>query len=174
MSIFLLTFGHYFLFRFKEDPSIQILGQDHRNDCLSNSIALVCAFCAQRFWIYLDPLGAIVVALYIAVTWYLTGKEQLVRLSGKSAKPEFINRIIKICIDHDERIDYIDTVYVYHFGTRFLVEVHIVMDQDMRLKETHDIAETLQNNIESLPDVERAFVHVSLSLHDETKLLVIA
>lgn len=49
--------------------------------------------------------------------------------------------------------------YIYHFRTRFLVEVHVVMDEDMHLKEAHDIAETLQNNIESLPDVERAFVH---------------
>ena len=55
----------------------------------------------------------------------MTGKEQLVRLSGKSADPEFINRIIKvsaifllnlqmwqsqISIDHDDRILYIDTV----------------------------------------------------------------
>jgi divalent metal cation (Fe/Co/Zn/Cd) transporter len=45
----------------------------------------------------LDPIGAICVSLYIAITWYFTGKEQLVRLSGKSAKPEFINRIIKVC-----------------------------------------------------------------------------
>lgn len=91
-------------------------------------------------------------------------------LSGKTAQPEFINRIIKVkhiknlnfkvCIDHDPRISFIDTVYVYHFGIRFLVEVHIVMDETMILRETHDISEKLQNNIESLPEVERAFVHV--------------
>lgn len=40
------------------------------------------------------------------------------------------------------------------------MEVHIVLDKDMRLKDSHDISEALQNNIESLPDVERAFVHV--------------
>jgi divalent metal cation (Fe/Co/Zn/Cd) transporter len=34
------------------------------------------------------------------------------------------------------------------------------MDQEMKLRETHDIAELLQNKIESLQDVERAFVHV--------------
>jgi divalent metal cation (Fe/Co/Zn/Cd) transporter len=44
-----------------------------------------------------------------------------------------------------------DTVYVYHFGTRFLVEVHIVLDENMRLKEAHDISESLQNSIEALP-----------------------
>lgn len=62
-------------------------------------------------------------------------------------------------MEHDERVNYIDTVYVYHFGTRFLVEVHIVMDPNMTLRESHDISETLQTSIESLAEVERAFVH---------------
>lgn len=146
--------------RFRNDPSTRVLAQDHRNDCLSNSIALLCAFGAQKFWLYLDPIGAIIVALYIAITWYRTGREHLMMLSGRSAEPEFINRIIKVCIDHDPRILYMDTVYVYHFGTRFLVEVHIVLDENMRLKEAHDISESLQNSIEALPDVERAFLHV--------------
>uniref|UniRef100_A0A915NXG9 Cation efflux protein cytoplasmic domain-containing protein n=1 Tax=Meloidogyne floridensis TaxID=298350 RepID=A0A915NXG9_9BILA len=160
--------------RFKSDLSIRVLAQDHRNDCLSNAIALICAFGAQKFWLYLDPIGAIIVALYIAVTWYKTGKEHLVMLVGRSAEPEFIIRIIKVCIDHDERIEYIDTVYVYHFGTRFLVEVHIVLDENMRLKEAHDIAESLQNSIESFSEVERAFVHVDYEFEhnplDEHKL----
>lgn len=78
------------------DPSSAVLAQDHRNDCLSNTVALACAFSAQKWWIYLDPIGAIVVAVYIATTWFFTGREQLVRLSGKSAEPDFINRIIKV------------------------------------------------------------------------------
>lgn len=48
---------------------------------------------------------------------------------------------------------------MYHFGTRFLVEVHIVLDAEMSLRIAHDISERLQTNIESLPEVERAFVH---------------
>lgn len=85
-------------FRLKGDPSVQVLAQDHRNDCLSNSIALLCAYSAQKWWIFLDPLGAIFVAIYIAVTWFRTGREQLMMLSGRSARPEFINRIIKVWI----------------------------------------------------------------------------
>ena len=34
------------------------------------------------------------------------------------------------------------------------------MDQDMTLKATHDIAKALQFKLESLPGVERAYVHV--------------
>uniref|UniRef100_A0A0N5ABZ5 ZT_dimer domain-containing protein n=1 Tax=Syphacia muris TaxID=451379 RepID=A0A0N5ABZ5_9BILA len=154
---FILMFDY--CFRFDDDASIQVLGQDHRNDCLSNLAALFCAWAASKYWIYLDPIGAILVSLYIAITWFMTGKEHLIMLSGKSAAPEFINRIVRVCVEHDSRIDYIDTVYVYHCGTRFLVEVHIVMDPTMSLKVAHDISEALQNNIESLPQVERAFVH---------------
>ncbi|ETN73127.1 cation diffusion facilitator family transporter [Necator americanus] len=145
--------------KYKSDPSIQVLAMDHRNDCLSNTVALACAWLATLFWYYFDPIGAILVSIYILYTWVNTGWEHLSKLSGKSAKPEFINRIIKVCIDHDPRISHLDTVYVYHFGTKFLVEVHIVLDEDMPLKVAHDISETLQINIESLPEVERAFVH---------------
>jgi len=143
----------------KEDASISVLAQDHRNDCVSNTVALLCAYGSKQFWIYLDPIGAILVSIYIALTWYQTGKEQLKILSGRSAEPEFINRIIKICIDHDTEVQFIDTVYVYHFGLHFLVEVHIVLDPEMALRKAHDISEALQIKLEALPEVERAFVH---------------
>uniref|UniRef100_A0A0K0DM29 ZT_dimer domain-containing protein n=1 Tax=Angiostrongylus cantonensis TaxID=6313 RepID=A0A0K0DM29_ANGCA len=139
--------------KYKLDPSIKVLAMDHRNDCLSNTVALACAWLGKLYWYYLDPIGGILVSLYILYTWVNTGWEHLSKLSGKSAKPEFINRIIKVCIDHDPRISHLDTVYVYHFGTKFLVEVHIVLDEDMPLKVAHDISETLQINIESLPEV---------------------
>jgi len=55
---------------------------------------------------------------------------------------------------------YIDTAVAYHFGTKFLVEVHVVMDDDISLRESHDVVESLQSKIEHLPYVERAFLHV--------------
>ncbi|VDK73842.1 unnamed protein product [Litomosoides sigmodontis] len=145
--------------KFDYNSSVAVLAQDHCNDCISNTVAMVCAWIASNYWVYFDPIGAVAVSIYIATTWFFTGKEHLAMLSGKSAEPEFINRIVKVCVEHDKRIDYIDTVYVYHFGTRFLVEVHIVMNPDMTLRESHDISEALQTNIESLAEVERAFVH---------------
>uniref|UniRef100_A0A158PK61 ZT_dimer domain-containing protein n=1 Tax=Angiostrongylus costaricensis TaxID=334426 RepID=A0A158PK61_ANGCS len=144
--------------KYKSDPSIKVLAMDHRNDCLSNTVALACAWLGKLYWYYLDPIGGILVSLYILYTWVNTGWEHLSKLSGKSAKPEFINRIIKVCIDHDPRISHLDTVYVYHFGTKFLVEVHIVLDEDMPLKVAHDISETLQINIESLPEVRIIYI----------------
>ncbi|KAK6031517.1 cation efflux family protein [Ostertagia ostertagi] len=82
--------------KYKSDPSIAVLAMDHRNDCLSNTVALACAWLGTVYWYYLDPIGAILVSLYILYTWVSTGWDHLSKLSGKSAKPEFINRIIKV------------------------------------------------------------------------------
>ena len=43
----------------------------------------------------------------------------------------------------------------YHFGSRLLVEVDIVLPEDMPLRESHDIGESLQIAIENLDNVER-------------------
>uniref|UniRef100_A0A914S5E5 Cation efflux protein cytoplasmic domain-containing protein n=1 Tax=Parascaris equorum TaxID=6256 RepID=A0A914S5E5_PAREQ len=39
-----------------------------------------------------------------------------------------------------------------------------VMDPEMKLRQTHDISETLQIKLERLPYVERAFVHCDYEL----------
>jgi divalent metal cation (Fe/Co/Zn/Cd) transporter len=54
----------------------------------------------------------------------------------------------------------VDTCRAYYAGNNVFVEVDIVLPPTMQLRESHDIGEALQIKIESLPDVERAFVHV--------------
>lgn len=61
---------------------------------------------------------------------------------------------------HDPMILSLDTVRAWHSGPRLIVEVDIVIDQHQTVKESHDCAEALQIKIESLPDVERAYVHI--------------
>jgi len=39
-------------------------------------------------------------------------------------------------------------------------QVDIKLSEDMRLREAHTIGESLQEKIEKLPEVERAFVHI--------------
>lgn len=61
---------------------------------------------------------------------------------------------------HSPYITAIDTVRAWHSGPRLVVEVDIVLNPDDTLRATHDIAEELQMKLESLPNVERAYVHV--------------
>ena len=61
---------------------------------------------------------------------------------------------------HSPTIQAIDTVRAYHSGPRIIVEVDVVVDDKETVRVSHDVAEELQMKLESLPDVERAYVHI--------------
>uniref|UniRef100_A0A5S6PZM3 ZT_dimer domain-containing protein n=1 Tax=Trichuris muris TaxID=70415 RepID=A0A5S6PZM3_TRIMR len=143
-----------------KDCNIRILAQDHRNDCISNASAIICAYLGSHFWYCLDPIGAILISLYLCGSWMITGIRQVRIISGRAADPLIQSQITKICVDHEPKFERIETVLAYHFGTDYLVEVHGVLNENITLKEAHDISESLQRKIEHLPYVERAFVHV--------------
>ncbi|CAF3541966.1 unnamed protein product [Rotaria sp. Silwood1] len=162
--------------------TLNVLAQDHRNDVFSNSIALICGFLSRknpmRFPAYLvlaDSIGAILISIYILITWIRQANQQVKHLTGHTAKPEFLQQITWMAFHHSSSILKIDTVRAFHFGTYFLVEVDIVLPEDMSLKEAHNIGEELQKKIESIPEVERAFVHLDYEFNhkasDEHKVV---
>ena len=81
-------------------------------------------------------------------------------LIGRTASPEFLAKLTYLIWNHHMEIKHIETVRAYTFGCQYFVEVHIVLPQDMSLDQAHDIGETLEEKVEQLPGVERAFVHV--------------
>jgi cation diffusion facilitator family transporter len=143
------------------DSTLEALALDHWNDCLSNAvacIALLCTLSNQHLWI-LDPIGAIVISLYIIFSWYSTGKEQIEQLTGKAAPAEFIDELYETANNFDPKME-VDVVRAYHFGPKFLVELEVVLPRDTLLFESHDLGMELQYEIESREEVERCFVHI--------------
>ncbi|KAI0217953.1 Metal tolerance protein 10 [Lamellibrachia satsuma] len=150
----------FLLCRRHDSPSLQALALDHRNDILSNSVALACGLLGYRVWSFADPIGAIVISMYIIGSWAVAGWAQIKMLTGYTARPEFLTKITWVCLNHHAKILMIDTVRAFHFGCNFIVEVDIVLPESMSVREAHDIAESLQQKIERMPQVERSFVHV--------------
>ncbi|CAF1927630.1 unnamed protein product [Rotaria magnacalcarata] len=149
-------------------PAMSALSSDHQNDVASNIVALICGLIGSFAYkksineklIFIDPIGAILISLYIIFTWIRQANGQVKRLTGLTADPRFLSQITWITYHHSPLIEKIDTVRAFYFGTSFLVEVDIVLREDMMLKQAHDIGESLQKKIEELPEVERAFVHL--------------
>ncbi|CAF1221525.1 unnamed protein product [Adineta steineri] len=151
------------------NPTMSAVAQDHRNDVFSNLIALACGILAvkaldgsikKKEVVVIDPIGAILISLYIIFCWLKQLREQVRNLSGYKAKPEFLQKITWLTLQHSPLIQKIDTVRAFHFGTSFLVEVEVILPETMSLKEAHDIGDELQNKLESIPEIERAFVHL--------------
>ncbi|KAI8602739.1 putative cation efflux pump [Dissophora ornata] len=139
--------------------SANILAIDHRNDLVVNGFGLVASLLSRFCW-WLDPVGAIVVALIILRSWVWTAYEQIQLIVGKTADPAFLKKLTYITLTHHRKILQVDTCTAYHAGNNLFVEVDVVMAPETPLRESHDISESLQTRLESLPNVERAFVHV--------------
>ena len=139
---------------------IRILWEDHRNDLFINGAGLATSILStkQKWWI--DPLGAIVLSCLISSLWLHTAYKEFQLLIGVTADTRMQQWITYISMMHSDMITGIDTVRAYHSGPRIIVEVDVVMGAEERLRDVHDVAEDLQIKLESLPDVERAYVHI--------------
>ncbi|CAK7326052.1 unnamed protein product [Dovyalis caffra] len=145
--------------RFKNEI-VRAYAQDHLFDVITNSVGLITAVLAVRYYWWIDPTGAIIIALYTINTWAKTVIENVRSLIGRTAPPEFLAKLTYLIWNHHEEIKHIDTVRAYTFGNHYFVEVDIVLPEDMVLNQAHNIGEDLQEKLEQLPEVERAFVHI--------------
>ncbi|XP_074576888.1 metal tolerance protein 5 [Curcuma longa] len=139
---------------------VKAYAQDHFFDVITNVIGLVAALLADKVEGWIDPVGAVILALYTIRTWSMTVLENVNSLVGRTAAPEYLQKLTYLCWNHHKAIRQIDTVRAYTFGSHYFVEVDIVLPSEMPLREAHDIGEALQEKLEQLPEIERAFVHL--------------
>ncbi|KAI4374625.1 hypothetical protein MLD38_012599 [Melastoma candidum] len=160
VSVTVIKFGLMVYCRRFKNEIVRAYAQDHMFDVITNSVGLVTAVLSIQYRWWIDPLGAIIIALYTITTWARTVIENVWSLIGRTAPPEFIAKLTYLIWNHHELIKHIDTVRAYTFGTHYFVEVDVVLPGDMFLNQAHNIGETLQEKLEQLPEVERAFVHI--------------
>ncbi|XP_024966224.1 metal tolerance protein 4-like [Cynara cardunculus var. scolymus] len=150
----------YIYCRSSGDKIVRAYAKDHYFDVVTNVVGLVAAVLGDEFYWWIDPAGAILLAVYTISNWSATVMENAVSLVGQSAPPDFLQTLTYLVLRHHPKISRVDTVRAYTFGVLYFVEVDIELPEDLPLKEAHGIGESLQIKIEELPEVERAFVHL--------------
>lgn len=112
ISVAIGTKGSLMLYclMYRQYPSVHVFYIDHRNDIAVNTFGLVMAVVGQKFVWYLDPIGAICIALLILFSWIANAFEQVWLLVGKSAPRDFVSKLVYMSMNHDDRIVKVDTV----------------------------------------------------------------
>ncbi|KAF9654436.1 CDF-like metal transporter [Thelephora ganbajun] len=159
LGVKLLLFLYCFAVK-KSSSQVQMLWEDHRNDLFVNGFGLLMSAGGSKWAWFLDPMGAIIIGVGISYAWIYRIYREFELLAGKSAPHDFIQFLIYKAMTFSNEIEKIDTVRAYHSGPDYFVEIDIVMDASTPLWKAHDISQKLQDTIEILPNVERAFVHV--------------
>ncbi|KAE8340540.1 hypothetical protein BDV24DRAFT_164271 [Aspergillus arachidicola] len=104
-------------------------------------------------------MGTIILSLLILLLWLQTSIAECQLLIGVIADSDILNVVTYFSMTHHPAICAVDTARAYHAGPRLIVEVDVVMDSHEPWRKSHDISEDSQNNLESLPNVDRAFFH---------------
>lgn len=152
----------------KGSSSVEALAYDHENDVVFTVASTLFPVVGNWLgWNWLDPVGAILLSIYIIYEWMNVLLENVRRLTGQAASSDDIKQLTYMAYRFSKKITAVDTVRAYYIGDRLLVEVDIILPPDCPLKEAHDVGESLQNALELLDNVERAFVHLDYSAEHE-------
>ncbi|KAF2404674.1 hypothetical protein EJ06DRAFT_553517 [Trichodelitschia bisporula] len=150
--------------RLINNSSVQALAQDAATDVVFNTFSIIFPLVGYyaRIW-WLDSLGGILLALYVIFAWSHTTLTHIRNLSGAAATADERNVLLYLTMRFAKTIKQIQGLQAYHGGDKLIVEVDVVLDENMNLRDSHDLGESLQYVLESVPYVDRAFVHLDYS-----------
>lgn len=140
-------------------PAIVADGKHQKTDIFSSIAVLAGVIASNLGFPILDPFVGLVIGFLILKTAYEIGKENINNIMGKVPSEEFIERIKRIANStpyaqgaHDIKVDYL--------GSYAVVSLHIQMDGNLTLNETHKIVHIIENKIiQEIPEVKYVNVH---------------
>jgi cation diffusion facilitator family transporter len=145
--------------RLAHSPAIRACGRDNLSDVLTSAAALVGVWGSSLVHPLLDPMAGVVVSLWIFRAMWGILSENLGYLTGRGAAPEITAQIVSAALAVPGVLD-VHQVIADHVGPQLRVDMHIDVDGEMGLDQAHTIADQVQAQVEALPAVDLAFVHV--------------
>ena len=160
LSTILIKGFCWFWCRLVRNSSVQALAQDAVTDVIFNTFSIIFPLAGYYFnlW-WADALGGLLLSFYVILSWSRTSSTHIRHLSGAAASADQRNVLLYLTMRFAKTIRSIQGIQAYHAGDKLNVEVDIVLDEKMTLRDTHDLSESLQYVLESVPSVDRAFVH---------------
>ena len=132
---------------------------DHRNDIWIASGAII-GFIGSNYNLpYLDPLVAILIGIWIIKVGFGIGINNIKFLMGECPKQDLLEKIKNAALKV-KGVKGIHDVKAHYVGTLVQVQVHITVDRGLTLCRAHTIGKKVENQVEKLEDVEKAFVHI--------------
>ncbi|RYO78866.1 hypothetical protein DL766_010307 [Monosporascus sp. MC13-8B] len=153
--------------RLVKNSSVQALAADAMTDVIFNVGSIlfpIVGFYAKIWW--LDALGGLLLSLIVIFNWSQTSLEHIKNLSGFSATADQRNILLYLTMRFAKTIKQIQGLQAYHAGDKLIVEVDIVLDASTTLRDSHDLSESLSYVLESVPVVDRAFVHTDYATYN--------
>lgn len=133
----------------------------HRSDAISSVGSLIGVGGAMLGIEILDPIMAVVIGIVIIKVAYDIAREAIDKMIDKSCDDVTVNEMSNVVRNVEGVID-LDIIKTRMFGPKVYVDIEISADENLLLKQSHQIAENVHDIIEeTFPDVKHCTVHVN-------------
>jgi cation diffusion facilitator family transporter len=140
-------------------PALVATAMDNRNDILTAGAALVGVAGATLGVPILDPLAAVLVSMGIIYTGIEVVRDNVAYLVGAAPSEELRAEILRRALAHPD-VEGAHDVIAHYVGPEIDVSLHVEVEGDKTLMETHDIETAVIESIQALSEVDDVFVHV--------------
>lgn len=133
----------------------------HRSDALSSIGAFIGILGARMGFPILDPIASVVICIFIIKAAIDVFKDAIDKLVDKSCDEEIVEKM-KRAILKEEGVIEIDEIRTRLFGSKIYVDIEISANEDLKLKDSHAIAQRVHDVVEEEFDtVKHCMVHVN-------------
>lgn len=151
------------------NPVVQAMAYDHRNDLFSASAASLGIFLGQRGLPWVDPMAGALVALLILRTGIFILRESSVELMDAVPSKQLAEQIREILLDMPG-VKQLEEMQAHRFGPHIVINLTIGVDGNLTVREGDQIANKVEFLLcKVIPNVRRVHVHyhpASKSRHD--------
>ena len=141
-------------------------GKESRTDVISSFVVLVAAILMQfsdklAILKYSDIVASIVVGIFIVKTGFAIVKENMSVIIGEQENnKEYLSKLKRIILNDDNVIS-IKSMIILKFGHIVTLDLIVIMDGNITLKEAHDIVDAIENQIKNFDErVEHIHIHM--------------
>jgi cation diffusion facilitator family transporter len=140
-------------------PAIIADGKHQKTDIFSSIAILIGVAVSNMGFPILDPIVGLVIGLLIVKTAFEIAKENIDNIMGKVPSQKLIKQVKEVA-DNTPRAQNAHNIKVDYQGSYATVYLHIEVDGNLTLNESHKIVHTVENNIlKEIPEIKSAMVH---------------
>jgi cation diffusion facilitator family transporter len=137
-----------------DSPALEATARDMFADVLSSLAVLVGLVLVRVTGInILDPIVAILVAVLIGVTAFVTVKKAIYGLMDRRLPDDEVELIIATIREHTSQIAGYHKVRTRKSGSQRFIDLHLLLPKNISLEKAHDMADHLEGDIrDRLPE----------------------
>ena len=133
----------------------------HRSDALSSVGSLVGIGGAMLGYPILDPIASVIICVFILKAAFDIFRDAIGKMTDEACDDRMVEAV-KALVVRQQGVLALDDIKTRMFGNKAYVDIEIAVDGNLLLKEAHNIAEMVHDEVEhNFPEVKHCMVHVN-------------